>query len=104
MQIQVITTDQQGTPFDLLKEVTGRLEKNSHGYPIVYASAYAEAGLVEILEVRACRGERELLVMECNARQIQAVLEWQSAAEQDVDLEDLVLHLVRKAPTQANPG
>lgn len=93
MQIQVIANGNSGTPLDRLCAVTGEHQRNDSGYPIVYASAYAEGGLVAILEVRALRGEREILVMECNAQQIQAVLVWQSDTKEDI--EDLVLHLVR---------
>ena len=40
--------------------------------------------------------DKEILVLECSRDQIQAVLEWQSATDEVVEFEDLLLHLVRK--------
>ena len=71
---------------------------------MVHAHAYAVSGLLGILEVRAARGEREILVMGCSRDQIQAVLEWQSETEEVADLESLVLHLVRSDPIEQNAG
>lgn len=61
----------------------------------VHADAYGASGLVDILEVRATDGQREILVMNCSRLQIQAVLDWQSCTEDTDEFEDLVLHLVR---------
>ncbi|MNL81888.1 hypothetical protein D3C87_2091250 [compost metagenome] len=60
------------------------------------ADAYGADGLVDILEVRAADGQREILVLNCSRQQIQAVLDWQSSTEDNNELEDLELHLVRK--------
>lgn len=103
MQIQVIS----GTPFEqgyMVGVVYAGLTRTSDGFPVVQAEAYAALGLLGILEVRAARGEREILVMECSRDQIHAVLEWQSETEDCVGLEDLVIHLVRKDPTEMNAG
>jgi len=62
---------------------------------IVHAEAYDPAGLVAILEVRAV-SDKEILVLECSRDQIQAALEWQSATDEVVEFENLLLHLVRK--------
>ncbi len=54
-------------------------------------------GLLGILDVRAARGERELIALQCSLEQIQAVLEWQSETEDVADMEDLIIHLVRRS-------
>ncbi|MNY83832.1 hypothetical protein D3C86_2268870 [compost metagenome] len=60
------------------------------------ADAYGADGLVDILEVRAADGQREILVLNCSRQQIQAVLDWQSSTEDNNEFEGLELHLVRK--------
>ena len=103
MQIQVIS----GTPVEeayMTGMVFAGLTETRDGFPVVHAHAYAVAGLLGILEVRAARGEREILVMGCSRDQIQAVLERQSETEEVVDLENLVLHLVRSDPIEQNAG
>lgn len=84
--------------------VLAGLTETRDGFPVVHAHAYAADGLLGILEIRAARGEREILVLGCSRDQIQAVLEWQSEAEEVADLESLVLHLVRSDPTGQNAG
>ncbi|WP_311968564.1 hypothetical protein [Pseudomonas baltica] len=69
--------------------------------PMVYAEAYDPQGLLGILEVRAAGGNREMLVLNCSAEQVLAALEWQSCTEENVEFEDLVLHLVRVEPRGA---
>lgn len=96
MQIQVINKGRTGEESDVVGFVIANLKETMDGYPIVHADAYATAGLLGILEVRAARGEREILVMACSRDQVQAVLEWNSCDDEG-ELEDLVLHLVRKA-------
>nr|WP_249044174.1 hypothetical protein [Pseudomonas caricapapayae] len=81
---------------DPVSMVIAALKRTEHGYPVVHADAYAVDGLLEILEVRAARGEREMMVLQCSREQIQAVLEWQLEAEDDVDLEGLMIHLARR--------
>lgn len=95
MHLQVITGDGQNGETNrlrLLKGLKGWLGETSQ---TVHAEAYGAAGLIEILEVRAAT-EPEILVMECSREQIQAVLEWQSATDEVVEFENLLLHLVRK--------
>ncbi|MNW17215.1 hypothetical protein D3C71_2163240 [compost metagenome] len=62
----------------------------------VFAEAYGTDGLIEILEVLANGSLSEILVLDCSRGQVQAVLEWQ-ACDDEGELEDLVIHLVRKA-------
>jgi len=62
----------------------------------VQADAYGAGGLVDILEVRAADGQREIVALNCSRSQIQAVLEWQSASEDNNEFEGLELHLVRQ--------
>jgi hypothetical protein len=100
MQIQVMSGSSTDEASDLIGFVIAALKENIYGYPIVDANAYATDGMLAILEVRAARGEREILVVECSRAQIRAVLEWQSETEDNVDLKDLVIHLVRKQEEQ----
>ncbi|CAI8763534.1 Integron gene cassette protein [Pseudomonas sp. IT-P44] len=96
MQIQVITSSHTGASPDLIGFVVAGLKETADGLPIVHADAYATDGLLGILEVRAARGEREILVIGCSRDQVQAVLEWNSCDDEG-EFEDLVIHLVRKA-------
>ena len=96
MQIQVINTTRDGASADVVGTVIAGLKQTSDGLPIVHAEAYAADGLVGILEVRAVRGEREILVMDCSRAHVQGVLEW-NACDDEGTFEDLVIHLVRKA-------
>lgn len=95
MQIQVINGSRPGDLSDLIGFVIAGLKQTADGLPIVHAGAYAADGLVGILEVRAVRGEREILVMECSRAHVRGVLEWNSC-DDDGEFEDLVIHLVRK--------
>lgn len=104
MQIQVMSASRPDDTSAPVGFVKAGLKETSNGYPIVHADAYAVDGLLGILEVRAARGEREILAMGCSREQIQAVLEWQSETEDLVDLDDLVIHLVRKEPTETDAG
>ena len=95
MQVQVITgegRDGDTNQFKHLKELHAWIGEATQ---LVHAEAYDPAGLVAILEVRAVN-EKEILVLECSRDQIQAVLEWQSATDEVVEFENLLLHLVRK--------
>ena len=65
---------------------------------IVHAEAYDPAGLVTILEVRAV-SDKEILVLECSPEQIVAVLLWQTETEEVAELENVLVHLVRKQKT-----
>lgn len=93
MQIQVITNPANTT---VVNEIYRRIEKET-GRPVVSAGAYGARGLVTILWVRAEGGQREILALDCDRDQIQAVLEWRSLMEESVEFDDLVIHLVRKA-------
>lgn len=93
MQIQVVAgtaRSQQDRVTELLDELGNDHRKT------VQAEAYGSPGLVDILEVRAADGQREILVLNCSRLQIQAALDWQSCTEDNNDFEDLVLYLVRK--------
>lgn len=92
MQIQVVA----GTAKTLQDRTSQLLNElgNDHR-KTVQAEAYGANGLVDILEVRATGGQREILVLNCSRLQIQAVLEWRSCTEDTNEFEDLVLHLVR---------
>ena len=95
MQIEVITESHTGDASDYVPFLIACLKETSDGMPIVYADAYAVDGLLGILDVRATRGEREILVLNCSRAHVQAVLEW-NACDDDGAFEDLVLHLVRE--------
>lgn len=104
MQIQVMSESRTDKATDPVGSVLAGLKRTEDGYPVVHADAYATQGLLGILDVRAARGEREMMVLQCSREQIQAVLEWQSENEDCVDLKDLVIHLVRKDPIERNAG
>ncbi len=104
MHIQVITGEGPNGLTQHLKHLKELQEWIGGANQIVHAEAYSAAGLVEILEVRGAT-EQELLVLECTREQIQAVLEWQSASDEVIELENLVLNLVRQVqPTTAGEG
>jgi hypothetical protein len=103
MQIQVITESDRDNAITEIRRLNAVMAKLGDESLTVFAEAYAADGLVEILEVRASRGQREILVLDCSREQVQAVLEWQ-ACDDEGELEDLVIHLVRKRPTQMNAG
>ena len=96
MQIQVINERERDTAIAEIRRLNSVMAQFGDESRTVFAEAYATDGLVEILEVRANRGQREILVMECSREQVQAVLEWQ-ACDDEGELEDLVIHLVQKA-------
>ncbi|MNV88869.1 hypothetical protein D3C71_1831110 [compost metagenome] len=79
-----------------LHENQERLERSGESHPIIQAGAYGVHGLLQMLEVRAAAGQREILVDECNPQQILSVLEWQACTEEDPDYVDLVIHLARQ--------
>jgi hypothetical protein len=92
MDIHVINSDWEVETPDLMGFVTASLPASAA--PYVFANAYAADGLLEILEVRVARGERGILVMDCTRAQVQAVLEWSSC--DDGQLQDLEIFLVRR--------
>jgi len=95
MQIQVLAGSD--TSACLQQRVTELMNQigNDHR-KTVQAEAYGAEGLVDILEVRATDGQREILVLNCSRQQIQAALDWQSSTEDNNKFEGLELHLVRK--------
>lgn len=93
MQIQVIANPENT---EVVNDLYRRIG-NETGRPAVSAGAYGARGLVTILWVRAEGGQREILAVDCDRDQIQAVLEWRSEMEESVEFDDLVIHLVRKA-------
>lgn len=95
MHVQVITGDGQKGETTHLRLLKGVKDWIGESAKIVHAEAYDPAGLVVILEVRAV-SDKEILVLECSREQIQTVLEWQSATDEVVEFENLLLHLVRK--------
>jgi len=95
MHIQVITGEGRDGATKQLKHLKELQDWIGEANQLVHAEAYSAVGLVEILEVRSAT-EQELLVLECTREQIQAVLEWQSASDEVIELENLVLHLVRR--------
>jgi hypothetical protein len=95
MQIQILAgTDTSACLQERVTELVHQMG-NDHR-KTVQAEAYGAEGLVDILEVRATDGQREILVLSCSRLQIQAVLDWQSSSEDNNEFEDLELHLVRK--------
>jgi hypothetical protein len=97
MQIQVLTEgvlDTTASLQDRIAELQNQMG-NDHR-KTVQADAYGADGLVDILDVRATDGQREILVLNCSRLQIRAVLEWQSITGDKNEFEGLELHLVRK--------
>jgi len=95
MQIQILAGSD--TSACLQERVTELMNQMGNDHrKTVQAEAYGAEGLVDILEVRATDGQREILVLSCSRQQIQAVLDWQSSTEDNNEFEGLELHLVRK--------
>lgn len=96
MQIQVFIGNAGDRKTSKLQEIQDWLIESGKNVPIIQAGAYGEDGLIQILEVRAAGGQREILVDGCSRLQILTVLEWRSCAEDDPNFDDLVIHLVRQ--------
>lgn len=96
MQIQVFMGNAGDGKTSKLQSVQDRLEFTGESAPIIQAGAYGEEGLLEILEIRAAGGQREILVDDCSRQQILKVLEWQSCIEHEPNFDGLVIHLARK--------
>jgi len=96
MQIQVFMGNASDGKTSKLQAVQDRLEWMGESAPIIQAGAYGEDGLLQIMEVRAAAGQREILVDDCTRQQILRVLEWQSCVEHEPSFTDLVIHLARK--------
>lgn len=95
MHVQVITGEGREGETNRLRHLKELKDWLNESGEIVHAEAYDPAGLVAILEVHAV-SNKEILVLECSREQIQAVLEWQSATDDVVEFENLLLHMVRK--------
>ena len=96
MQVQVFLGNAGDGKTSTLQEVQNRLATQGHSAPIIQAGAYGDDGLLQIIEVRAAGGQREILVDDCSRLQILKVLEWRSCAEDDPSFDDLVIHLARQ--------
>lgn len=96
MQIQVFMGNAGDGRTNKLQSVQDRLDFAGQSAPIIQAGAYGEEGLLQILEVRAAAGQREILVDDCSRQQISRVLEWQSCVEHEPDFDGLVIHLARR--------
>ncbi|WP_095156096.1 hypothetical protein [Pseudomonas sp. Irchel 3E13] len=95
MEVQVISSHRPRQATDQVGEFAKKLVPSAKRLPIVQAEAYAVQGLLDILEVRAGRGEQEILVMACSPEQVQAVLEW-SCLHDEGELQGLEIYLVRR--------
>lgn len=96
MQIQVFMGNSGDEKTSKLQSVKDRLDFIGESAPIIQAGAYGEDGLLEILEVRAAGGQREILVDDCSKQQILRVLKWQLCVEHEPNFEEVVIHLARK--------
>jgi hypothetical protein len=96
MQIQVFLGNAGDGKTNKLQEIIDRLDALGESQPVIQAGAYGEEGLLQILEVRAAGGQREILVDACSPQQILSVLEWQSCTEEDPKYADLIIHLARQ--------
>lgn len=96
MQIQIVSGTDHSDATSLQDRVSKLFSElgNDHR-KTVQADAYGANGLVDILEVRATDGQREIIVLNYSRLQVQAVLDWQSCIEDTNEFEDLVLYLVR---------
>lgn len=96
MHIQLIVERERDNAIAEIRRINAVMTQLGYEGRTVFAEAYGADGLVQILEVRASGGQREILVMDCSREQVKAVLEWQSCDDEG-ELDDLVIHLVRKA-------
>ncbi len=96
MHVQVFIGNAINGKNSNLQEVHDQLIATGNNAPVIQAGAYGEDGLIEILEVHAAAGQREVLVEDCTRRQILKVLEWRSLTEDDPKFNDLVIHLARQ--------
>ena len=96
MQVQVFIGNAFDSKTSKLQEVQNRLFASGITAPVLQAGAYGEDELLEVLEVRAVGGQREILVEDCSHRQILKVLEWRSCSEDNTTFDDLVIHLARQ--------
>jgi len=96
MLIHVLMGNAGGCGQSQLQQEQDRLAKAGKDHSIINAGAYANDGLLSILEVRFHAGQLEILVDDCTREQILQVLAWQSCVEDDDRFDDLVVHLARR--------
>ncbi|WWL46003.1 hypothetical protein V5O39_14575 [Pseudomonas parakoreensis] len=96
MQVQVFMGNAGDGSTNKLQAIIDQLQALGQTHPVIQAGAYGEEGLLQILEVRAAGGQRDILVNDCSRQQILRVLEWQSCVEHEPDFDGLVIHLARK--------
>lgn len=97
MHIQVLIGNADTCGRSQLQQVQDRLVEAGQDFPVIQAGAYAEDGLLTILEVRVNAGQREILVDDCTKGQILHVIAWQTCLEDDPRFEELTVHLARRA-------
>ncbi|WHS62239.1 hypothetical protein [Pseudomonas sp. G2-4] len=98
MHVQIVTSEGQNGATNRLRHLTELKAWFGETSKVIHAEAYAPDGLIKILEVRAAT-DFEILVLECNRAQIEAVLLWQSETEEVAALENVLVHLVRRQNT-----
>ena len=99
MHIQLIVERERDNAIEEIRRINAVMTQLGYEGRTVFAEAYGADGLIQILEVRASGGQREILVMDCSREQVQVVLEWQSCDDEG-EFDDLVIHLVRKQEEQ----
>lgn len=95
MHVQVIATGGQNGATNRQRHLEELREWFGESSKVIHAEAYAPNDLIKILEVSAAT-DYEILVLECNAEQIVGVLLWQTEIEEVAELENVLVHLVRK--------
>ncbi|KEX91634.1 hypothetical protein HA62_23550, partial [Pseudomonas putida] len=66
MPVQIFIGNADGDNESKLQEIRDRMDPTGQSAPIVQAEAYGEEGLVQIIEVRASGGQREILIDGCS--------------------------------------
>ncbi|ROL88018.1 hypothetical protein [Pseudomonas protegens] len=97
MHIKVIKGARETGKTRQLRQIEEQRNAQGKTTSIIHADAYAQEGLLSIMEVRIERGERTLLVDDCTRQQIDEVLKWQTAHDENDGLKDLEIFLVRIA-------
>ena len=95
MHVQVIASGGQNGATNRQRHLEELKEWFGESSKVIHAEAYAPSDLVKILEVSAAT-DFEILVLECSPEQIVAVLLWQIETEEVAELENVLVHLVRK--------
>ena len=95
MHVQVIASGDQNGATNRHRHIEELRDWFGESSKVIHAEAYAPNDLIKILEVSAAT-DYEILVLECNAEQIVGVLLWQTEIEEVAELENVLVHLVRK--------